>query len=123
MFKQPDFLYDIHPANVEAKTEINAFVAAPAACIIQYKYTFDTANPLALGLLLKEAATTNLGVASAFALTQSTAVSKVKMGFKYPVHFAGPEYHALVGVHPMTLEISLKDFPSFDYFLKVAYPF
>jgi hypothetical protein len=67
--------------------------------------------------LTKETTATNLGIASAFALTETA--SKVKIGFV----FVGTEYHSLVGVHDMTLAVSLKDYPSFDYFLEVQFNF
>jgi hypothetical protein len=112
--------YEIHPANIPATTEFDAFSATPVQtppCIIQYKFTFDTANPIALALLSKEATATNLGIVSAFALTD-TAV-KVKIGFA----FSETEHHDLVGDHDITLAVSLKDFPQFDYFLKMEFKF
>ena len=110
--------YEIHPANIAATTEFNAFTSTVVDCIIQYKFTFDTPNPIALALLSKETTATNLEIASAFALTE-TAV-KVKIGFVFPLH---EENHNLVGVHDMTLAVSLKDYTSFDYFLKVEFKF
>jgi hypothetical protein len=111
--------YEIHPANIPATTEFDAFSASPdSSCIIQYKFTFDTANPTALALLSKEAATTtNIVIASAFAFID-TAV-KVKIGFAFGV----TEHHNLVGDHDMTLAVSLKDYPNFDYFMKVEFKF
>jgi hypothetical protein len=38
----------------------------------------------------------------------------------FPLH---TEYHDLLGVHGMTLAVSLKDYPTFDYFLKVDFQF
>jgi hypothetical protein len=64
-----DLDYQIHPANIEATTEFNAFTANPNDCIIQYRFSFDTANPTALSLLTKEAAAINLGIASSMVLT------------------------------------------------------
>ena len=98
--------YEIHPANIPATTEFDAFSAPTPVltppCIIQYKFTFDTANPTALALLSKEA-----------------TADKVKIGFAFGV----TEHHNLVGDHDMTLAVSLKDYPSFDYFMKVEFKF
>jgi hypothetical protein len=108
--------YEIHPANVPASTEIGFSALPDSSCIIQYKYTFNTANSVALSLLTKEATATNLGIASALALTETAP--QVKIGFA----FVGTDvHHNLVGVHDMTLAVSLKDFPQFDYFLKVEF--
>jgi hypothetical protein len=116
-----DMSYEIHPANILATTEFDAFSATTPVltppCIIQYKFTFDTANPTALALLYKEATPTNIGILSAFALTDTA--DKVKIGFAFGV----TEHHNLVGDHDMTLAVSLKDYPSFDYFMKVEFKF
>jgi len=43
----------------------------------------------------------------------------VKIGFA----FAGTEFHSLEGDHSLKLEVSLKDYPQFDYFLKQTFDF
>ena len=59
----PDMSYEIHPANVPTSTEPHTFSASPdATCIIQYKFTFDGTNAVALALLTKEALATDLGI-------------------------------------------------------------
>jgi hypothetical protein len=107
--------YEIHPANVPAATEVG-FSSSLNHCIIQYKFTFDTPNAVALSLLTKEATATNLGIADAFVLTET--LPQVKIGFAF---VGTEEHHNLVGVHDMTLAVSLKDHPEFDYFLKVEF--
>jgi hypothetical protein len=107
--------YEIHPANIPASTEFS-FSVTEATCIPQYKITFATTNPLALSLLTKEATATNLGITDAFALTDTAA--SVKIGFIFPAH---TDYHQLVGEYDMNLAVTLKDFPEFDYFLKIEF--
>lgn len=65
----PDMHYQIHPANIPASTQLDKFEVQPdPTCIIQYKFTSDTPNPTLIGLLTKEAHTTNVGIASSLAL-------------------------------------------------------
>jgi hypothetical protein len=115
-FTVPDMSFEIHPANVPASTEIGFSASPDSSCIIQYKYTFDIVNSVALSLLTKEATAPNLEIASSFTLIETAP--QVKIGFA----FVGTDvHHNLVGVHDMTLAVSLKDFSEFDYFLKVEF--
>lgn len=81
--KVPDFSYEIHPANIQATTEFNTPTPTPdTTCVLQFKFTFDPANPTLQSLLTKETTTsTNLNLASTLTLTETAA--KVKIGFKF----------------------------------------
>ena len=104
--------YIIHPANVPGTTEFNSLSITPdSTCIIKYKFTFDTPNAVALSLLTTQATATNLGISNAFALTETSPLVKISFAF------VGTEYHDLVGVHDLTLKLTLKDHPYFDYFI------
>ena len=104
--------YVIHPANVPGTTEFNSLSITPdSTCIIKYKFTFDTLNAVAVSLLTTQATATNLGISNAFALTETSPLVKISFAF------VGTEYHDLVGVHDLTLKLTLKDHPYFDYFI------
>ena len=111
--------YIIHPANVRTTTEFDAFTVTPdpTICILQYKFSLDTPNSKLLNLLTKEATATNNNIASALAITDTAPI--VKIGFA----FAGTEHHDLVGIHGLTMGVSLRDFAVFDHFLKIEFKF
>jgi hypothetical protein len=122
----PDISYEIHPANIPGTTEFNAFTAqnknsktALPICIVQYKITFEPANTTALALLTKEATATaaDLVITSTFALTDTAPKIKISFAFTDTVH------HNLVGDHVMKLVVSLRDYPTFDYFMKKEFDF
>ena len=120
----PDINYEIHPANIPGTTEFNAFsaqnknlITALPSCIVQYKFTFEPANPTALALLTKEATAINLGITSTFTLTDTAPKIKISFAFTDTVH------HNLVGDHGMKLVVSLRDYPTFDYFMKKEFDF
>ena len=114
----PDINYEIHPANIPGLTEFNvsarnkSTITALPGCVVQYKFTFGPANPTALALLTKEATAINLGISSTFTLTDTIA-PKIKISFA----FTDTVHHNLVGDHDMKLVVSLKDYPTFDYFM------
>jgi hypothetical protein len=82
----PDMKFNIHPANIPGTTEFNAFTAVPSDCIIQYKFSFDTLNTIALSLLKKEPSATKLSrnIADSLALVITETAPKVKISFAFP---------------------------------------